>query len=178
MSALADLLERGTVVHGHRPWPRAVVDARVWRKAIEALALGRLSLVGLWADVGIVHMGLREAGSSAMAVLSLACARGRYPSVGARHAPAIRLERAIFDLWGLEAEGALDRRPWLDHGRWPVRPPSAASKAGRAPGPYAFLTAEGDSLHQIAVGPVHAGTIEPGHFRFTVNGEKIGRAHV
>ncbi len=41
--------------------------------------------------------------------------------------------------------------------------------------PYEFLPAEGESLHQIAVGPVHAGIIEPGHFRFHANGEAIVR---
>jgi Ni,Fe-hydrogenase III large subunit len=41
--------------------------------------------------------------------------------------------------------------------------------------PYRFLPAEGDGLHQIAVGPVHAGIIEPGHFRFTANGEHVVR---
>ncbi len=41
--------------------------------------------------------------------------------------------------------------------------------------PYCFLPAEGDGLHQIAVGPVHAGIIEPGHFRFTASGEAVVR---
>jgi Ni,Fe-hydrogenase III large subunit len=41
--------------------------------------------------------------------------------------------------------------------------------------PYRFLPAEGDGLHQIAVGPVHAGIIEPGHFRFTASGETVVR---
>src|SRR5207245_11405584 len=41
--------------------------------------------------------------------------------------------------------------------------------------PYSFLASEGDSLHQIPVGPVHAGIIEPGHFRFTANGETVVR---
>jgi Ni,Fe-hydrogenase III large subunit len=91
-------------------------------------------------------------------VLSLACEAGRFPSVGRMHAPAIRLERAMHDLAGLEAEGAPDTRPWLRHGT-----------------SYPFLPAEGDSLHQIPVGPVHAGIIEPGHFRFTANGETVVR---
>ena len=43
------------------------------------------------------------------------------------------------------------------------------------PAPYRFLPAEGDGLHQIPVGPVHAGIIEPGHFRFTANGETVVR---
>src|SRR6185503_18354681 len=45
----------------------------------------------------------------------------------------------------------------------------------REAAPYAFLPAEGNALHQIPVGPVHAGIIEPGHFRFTANGETVVR---
>ena len=48
------------------------------------------------------------------------------------------------------------------------RPPAAAE-------PYVFLPVEGESLHQIPVGPVHAGIIEPGHFRFSANGETVVR---
>ena len=73
-------------------------------------------------------------------------------------------------------EGSPDARPWLDHNRWGVRFPlgdriDALPKAA----PYRFLDAEGDGLHQIAVGPVHAGIIEPGHFRFTASGETVVR---
>ena len=67
-------------------------------------------------------------------------------------------------------------RPWLDHGRWGVTHPLGAR--GRDAGdaaPYAFLPVEGEGLHQIPVGPVHAGIIEPGHFRFTANGETVVR---
>ncbi|HZZ34425.1 MAG TPA: nickel-dependent hydrogenase large subunit, partial [Caulobacteraceae bacterium] len=115
-----------------------------------------------------------EAGGQ-IAIISLDCPAGAYPSVGAWHAPAIRLERAIFDLFGLRAEGARDTRPWLDHGRWTVRHPRGAAEPAEPPAPYRFLAAEGESLHQIAVGPVHAGIIEPGHFRFTANGETVVR---
>ena len=55
-----------------------------------------------------------------------------------------------------------------------IRSASAARVASRAP--YEFLPAEGEGLHQIPVGPVHAGIIEPGHFRFTANGETRGAA--
>jgi Ni,Fe-hydrogenase III large subunit len=114
-------------------------------------------------------------GEGGVAVVRLACPKGSYPSVGARHAPAIRLERALFDLHGLKARRAPDARPWLDHGRWPVRHPLGAAAASRGPVPYAFLAAEGEGLHQIPVGPVHAGIIEPGHFRFTASGETVVR---
>src|SRR5207245_7518842 len=53
----------------------------------------------------------------------------------------------------------------LGHGR----------EASQPRAPYAFLPVAGESLHQIPVGPVHAGIIEPGHFRFTANGETVVR---
>lgn len=51
----------------------------------------------------------------------------------------------------------------------------AAAPAGTLPADYAFVRVEGDGVHEIAVGPVHAGIIEPGHFRFSVVGEKVLR---
>ena len=72
--------------------------------------------------------------------------------------------------------GLPDQRPWLDHGRWGVQHPlGTQAKVPPPSAPYPFLTAEGESLHQIAVGPVHAGIIEPGHFRFTASGETVAR---
>jgi Ni,Fe-hydrogenase III large subunit len=109
-------------------------------------------------------------------VVTVECRNGKFPSVGQTHPPAIRLERAIYDLYGLEPLGLPDRRPWLDHGRWGVKHPLGAQVEAHSDSvPYKFLPAEGESLHEIAVGPVHAGIIEPGHFRFTVNGETIVR---
>src|SRR5207245_3219417 len=99
-----------------------------------------------------------------------------FPSVGKHHPPALRLERIINDLFGLSAQGSPDARPWLDHNRWGVRYPLGDRiNALPKPKPYRFLAAEGDGLHQIAVGPVHAGIIEPGHFRFTASGETVVR---
>lgn len=154
---------------------RLDVDAGNWLAAASALSSGRFSLLGLWGDDGAVHMAVH--GEDEMAVLSLACPDGTFPSVGRLHAPAIRLERAIHDLFGLVPEGAPDLRPWLDHGSWGVRHPlGRAEPAAAADGDdYAFLPAEGEGLHVIPVGPVHAGVIEPGHFRFTVNGETVVR---
>jgi Ni,Fe-hydrogenase III large subunit len=154
-------------------WAAITVDADGWRHATETLVAGRRTLVGLWGDAAHARMATR--GEGEIAVITLACPTGAFPSVGARHAPAIRLERALFDLHGLRAEGALDARPWLDHGRWGVAHPLGAQTPSTGPAPYAFLKAEGESLHQIPVGPVHAGIIEPGHFRFTASGETVVR---
>ena len=176
MAVLADIVARGRAVAARRPWPRIVVDADVWVAATERLAAGDLALVGLWGDGENVHLALSEAAAGAFAILSLDCPKGRFPSVGRMHAPAIRLERTIRDLFGLTPVDAEDRRPWLDHGRWGVAHPlGAAELSESAPAAYSFLPVEGESLHQIPVGPVHAGIIEPGHFRFTANGETVVR---
>jgi len=136
-------------------WPSRTVDARAWAEAAQRLQSGETALLGLWGEPGAAHMAVLQGGPS---VLHLPCGDNRFPSVGRLHAPAIRLERAMHDLAGLVAEGSPDARPWLRHGQ-----------------PYAFLPAEGEGLHQIPVGPVHAGIIEPGHFRFTANGETVVR---
>jgi Ni,Fe-hydrogenase III large subunit len=68
-----------------------------------------------------------------------------------------------------------DTRAWLDHGAWGLRQPIAGEKPPEEVPPYAFLPAEGEGVHQIPVGPVHAGIIEPGHFRFSANGENVVR---
>ena len=140
---------------------RNTVNEEGWREAVARLAGGQVTLLGLWGDAPNVHMALLDESSCDIALLSYACVDGKFPSVGAQHPPAIRLERTIRDMYGLEAVGAEDRRPWLDHGVW----------QGGEKVPYAFLPVEGEGLHQIPVGPVHAGIIEPGHFRFTANGE-------
>jgi Ni,Fe-hydrogenase III large subunit len=169
-----DSIPQARIVKGHRPWPRAAVGEAGWRHAIDLLASGRLTLLGLWGDAPDVHMALLE-GAREVAVISYACKSGSYPSVAARHPPAVRLERAIRDLYGLEAVDAPDARPWLDLGFWSVRHPLGNKARAVKPAPYRFLPVEGDDLHQIPVGPVHAGTIEPGHFRFTANGEFVVR---
>lgn len=176
MPALIDLIQAGRKAERHHPWPRATVDNDAWRAAAGALADGGLSLLGLWGEPSRVHMALLDISSSDIGVISLDCPDRRYPSVAARHRPALRLERTIHDLFGLVATETPDSRPWLDHGRWQMRFP-LGERLDAAPdaAPYPFLSAEGDSLHQIPVGPVHAGIIEPGHFRFTASGETVVR---
>ena len=176
MATLRALIADGMRTKEHRPWPRAAVDVKTWSTAAESLAAGELTLVGLWGDGSDVHMALFDQEAANFAVITLACRDGGFPSVGLLHAPAIRLERAIRDLCGLVPEGALDQRPWLDHGRFGVTHPlGAATPADAGGAAYFFLPNKGESLHQIPVGPVHAGIIEPGHFRFTANGEAVVR---
>lgn len=170
------LQAKGRAIEGHRPWPRVVVNEEVWRQAILGLAAGEATLLGLWSDGEAVHLALAQEASRDLLVVSLVCPERRFPSVAHTHAPAIRLERAIRDLHGLTADGCPDERRWLDHGRWGLRHPLGEREVTDAGGEaYAFLSAAGPPLHQIPVGPVHAGIIEPGHFRFTANGETVVR---
>src|SRR6266566_5334270 len=176
MPSLIDLMLEGSKVPQHSPWPRAMVDASVWKFAAGELAHRRWSLLDLWAEPASVHMTIMDRQTAEIATVSLDCPDHNYPSVGLHHPPALRLERAINDLFGLTAEGLPDARPWLDHDCWGVGFPLGNRVYGLSKtSPYRFLPAEGDGLHQIAVGPVHAGIIEPGHFRFTASGETVVR---
>lgn len=176
MPMLSDFMKAGHPVQGHRPWPRAVVDAPAWISLGEALRDGQLTLLGLWGERNAVHMALLDEADASIGVASLEGLEGSYPSIALYHPPALRPERVIRDLVGLEAKDLPDKRAWLDHGRWDIRFPLGEGADGFRERPsYEFLPARGESLHQIPVGPVHAGIIEPGHFRFTANGETVVR---
>ncbi|MGN6454101.1 MAG: hypothetical protein ACTHL7_13690 [Steroidobacteraceae bacterium] len=107
-------------------------------------------------------------------------AEGHYPGLE-RHFPcASRMQRAMADLSGVRSSDP-DARAWLRHNAWPpdFRPlrDSGQRLTDHEGGidAYPFVHVEGDGVHEIPVGPVHAGIIEPGHFRFSVVGEKVLR---
>jgi Ni,Fe-hydrogenase III large subunit/Ni,Fe-hydrogenase III component G len=104
----------------------------------------------------------------------------RYPDLSSIFPAASRMQRAVFDLLGLQCD-ADDQRPWLWQAAWPIdvfplrRDFEASAKWEPGEEDYPFVRVSGDGVHEIAVGPVHAGIIEPGHFRFQVVGEKVLR---
>jgi Ni,Fe-hydrogenase III large subunit len=172
---ILDSIPHVDAVSSHRPWPRAVVTEPGWQAAIDRLVEGSVTLLGFWGEPAAVHLAMLDGGSAEIAVVTYACTAGTFPSVASRHPPALRLERTIHDLFGLVPTGGGDLRPWLDHYAWGKSHPLSGRNAARDARPYQFLPAEGEALHQVAVGPVHAGIIEPGHFRFTGNGEHVVR---
>lgn len=102
------------------------------------------------------------------------------PSLAAISYPAGRFEREIRDLYGIKVTDHPLPHRLVRHAHWPTGYHPMLSSAGRMPeveGPasYPFLQVEGDGVYEIPVGPVHAGLIEPGHFRFSVVGETILR---
>jgi Ni,Fe-hydrogenase III large subunit/Ni,Fe-hydrogenase III component G len=100
-----------------------------------------------------------------------------YPDVSRIFPVANRMQRATYDLLGIYAQEGQDHRKWLRHGAWhsgsfPLRKDFDATKSRTdEQDAYPFVQVEGQGVHEIAVGPVHAGIIEPGHFRFSVVGE-------
>jgi len=100
-------------------------------------------------------------------------------SMATFYLPAGRYEREINDLFGIRAVGHPLTRQLVKHSFWPedyypLRKDSAvpANFVGKGT-PYPFLPVEGEGIYEIPVGPVHAGIIEPGHFRFSVLGETV-----
>ncbi len=104
-----------------------------------------------------------------------------YPDLSIFFPIANRLQRALFDLFGFRAKESDDQRPWLRHNSWPsdVFPLREEVKlTDQFPQEidhYSFVRVGGEGVHEIPVGPVHAGIIESGHFRFSVVGERILR---
>ena len=102
-----------------------------------------------------------------------------FPSLTKKFVPAYRFERQMKSLMGVTAVGHPDQRPWIKHedwpeDAWPLRKAFNASRSlPRVPGQYRWIRAEGEGVYEIPVGPVHAGIIEPGHFRFQAVGEDI-----
>lgn len=100
------------------------------------------------------------------------------PSLAALSFPMSRFEREMRDLLGIEPVGHPDPRPLVRHGFWPetfypLRHDAVVPDFEDDGRPFPFTAVEGDGLYEIPVGPVHAGVIEPGHFRFNVLGETI-----
>ena len=95
--------------------------------------------------------------------------------------PAGRFEREMRDLFGIEPIGHPQPRPLVLHQHWPPGWHPMRADAGPQPamdhdaGSFPFAEVEGAGVYEIPVGPVHAGVIEPGHFRFWVVGETIVR---
>ncbi len=88
-------------------------------------------------------------------------------------------EREIRDMFGLIAQGHPDLRRLVRHEHWPKgthplkKDFAWDTVLDRVPGEYAFRRIEGEGVFEVPVGPIHAGIIEPGHFRFSVAGEPI-----
>jgi Ni,Fe-hydrogenase III large subunit/Ni,Fe-hydrogenase III component G len=99
-------------------------------------------------------------------------------SLAAHLYPASRFEREIRDLFGIDVRHLPDPSPLVKHGFWPagyhpLRKDAAVEPFVDRGEPFPFTQVGGEGVYEIPVGPVHAGVIEPGHFRFSVMGETV-----
>ena len=180
---------------GDHDWHLDPLGKHIWRGQMEAgqlLALARAvkeaggQLIALWGsddrhlDNGFgIHVALLTGSGLAWVSCALPAETPAYPDLAHIFPQADRMQRATLDLLGIVASDAVDDRKWLRHGAWPAdvfplrkdfdpsRPATHDTDA------YPFIRVEGEGVHEIPVGPIHAGTIEPGHFRFSIIGERV-----
>lgn len=176
-------------------WNLNLIAPHIWRGQMEIgqlLALAHAvkdeggQLQALWGsddrhlNAGYaVHVAFNTAAGLAWVSAALPVEAPSYPDLAHIFPQADRMQRATFDLLGIKAEGAVDDRKWLRHGAWaadtfPLRKDFVSAPV-RELDAYPFIQVAGDGVHEIPVGPIHAGTIEPGHFRFSIIGDRVLR---
>lgn len=170
---------------GVAPVCMADVDAQQWLSIAQRVQAEGARFISIWgSERGPAQYSVSAVYCVAEALLWLRLVPDEsagYPDLAGLFPAASRMQRALFDLLGLRALAAADQRPWLNHGKWPrdyfpLRHACSGTEQFNLPlEDYPFVPVAGDGVHEIAVGPIHAGVIEPGHFRFSVVGEKVLR---
>jgi Ni,Fe-hydrogenase III large subunit len=161
------------------------LSASDWLAAAHDVASAGGQLLSLWTSVAdgresraAAHAAFLVDARLLLLTLPIADAHGHYPGLQQVFPAATRMQRAAYDLTGVRSDDP-DQRPWMRHAAWqpgehPLRDgPRSLAEAPATVDHYAFVRVEGDGVHEIPVGPVHAGIIEPGHFRFSIVGEKV-----
>ncbi len=188
MQATTGLLSTAERLPGAAAAYRIRIEPDQLRAACDEARADGARLVALWGSdetprgAGFaLHVALGMSDGLVWITVPLAAEHPRYPSISDLFPAANRMQRAAYDLLGIHADESSDHRKWLRHGAWPGgtfplrKDFDPASRFPRAEDRYPFVKVEGEGVHEIPVGPVHAGTIEPGHFRFSIVGEKILR---
>ena len=118
-----------------------------------------------WEGVELYVVLARDATSQLLVASALVAAESEYRSLTPAVPACAMFEREIFEEFGILPHG----HPWLK----PVRYPRGAVRPVPDMYDYPFFRVEGEGIHEVGVGPVHAGVIEPGHFRFMCHGEDV-----
>jgi Ni,Fe-hydrogenase III large subunit len=117
------------------------------------------------ADQKVIYAAVSDDRDGSISLLATPCQK-EFASLTPDMPQAHWFEREIHEIHGIEMPG----HPWLK----PIRfMPAADAKEEVLPGVTSYFEVSGEEIHEVAVGPVHAGIIEPGHFRFQCHGEKV-----
>jgi Ni,Fe-hydrogenase III large subunit/Ni,Fe-hydrogenase III component G len=180
---------------GEHDWNLNAHGAHIWRGELAAARLPALArsvkdeggqLIALWGTDDrhlsgdyAIHVAFLTSAGLAWIRSALSVDAPTYPDLAHIFPQADRMQRAAFDMLGLRAEGAVDDRKWLRHGAWPAdtfplrKDFDTTQSATHDTDGYPFIRVAGDGVHEIPVGPIHAGVIEPGHFRFSIIGDRV-----
>jgi Ni,Fe-hydrogenase III large subunit len=156
-----------------------VMSTAAFREWVQGAVAGGARIAALFgmpgADDGLRLIGVLAHGHTGELSLASAEVGTAYPALTLDCPQAHWFEREIAEQWGVVPEG----HPWLKPIRFhrSYRPGVDAwgrtAQAEILPGVTEFFRVEGEEIHEVAVGPVHAGVIEPGHFRFQCHGEQV-----
>lgn len=144
-------------------------DNQQFKKDLTAFVAGNCRLSALFmlprADQNLLLAAVSDDSDASIHLLATPCQK-QFESMTPAIPQAHLFEREINEIHGIEMPG----HPWLKPLRFIA---SADGTAEPLPGVTSYFTVTGEEIHEVAVGPVHAGIIEPGHFRFQCHGEKV-----
>lgn len=183
---LEQIIKSLAFINQHPPIGHGFIEALDLRDACLSIQARGGRLLALWGSHDkkgaypfALHLAFVLEPQPGVIWLTVPLSEPQYPSIHDIFPSAGRMQRAVYDLAGIFAANAADTRKWLRHGAWPETffPLQGESPQDFPIGKdhYPFVGVEGDGVVEIPVGPVHAGTIEPGHFHFSVVGEKVLR---
>ncbi len=175
----------------HHPAHMPCLEIRIldWEQAAKTARLLDMRLVAVWATEG----GCHEQDEGMYAYMAYAHPEHRHAmvrtllgktkreisSIAKHYIAASRMERHMQDMFGITVTNTPDQRRWLKHEHWPedahplLRSFAHDTRMEKACGEYPYLHSGSEGVYEIPVGPVHAGIIEPGQFRFLAVGEQI-----
>ncbi len=168
------------------PAKAVAIDAVFWAKAAAVAAANRVRWSAVWGEhrPPQIHIFAALAGRDGHLLLhtTVSDRQGELPSQTPFFPAANRPERYLHDMFGVHFFDHPDQRRWMRHQAWREDQYPLCKTFPRAGTPqdmtppdchYPFFSVEGEGVYEIPVGPVHAGIIEPGHFRFHAMGEDI-----
>lgn len=145
-----------------------------FRKAIIQGVHSGLRLVCFCADADLrLFAVLAEDAAKQLRVGWTQLAQASFPSITPHCVQANYFEREIAEQFGIVPEGHPWFKPVRFHASWAIGRDAWGRTAMPSPAVMDFFTVGGEEIHEVAVGPVHAGVIEPGHFRFQCHGETV-----